>query len=126
MDRSSRVTVLLADDASEVRQLLEAKFRQAGYAVTAVEDGAECLAVLADETASFPDAVVLDVMMPNVDGFRALTEIRETYGSSLPVLMLTSRGQEQDTVRALDAGATDYVTKPFSPKELVARLERHL
>jgi DNA-binding response OmpR family regulator len=118
--------VLLADDQAEIRLMLEAKFRQEGYEITAVEDGRECLDVLTDEDTELPDLVILDVMMPRVDGFRALQEIRETHELSIPVVMLTSRDQEEDTVRALDAGVTEYVTKPFSPRELVARLDRHL
>jgi DNA-binding response OmpR family regulator len=118
--------VLLADDQAEIRLMLEAKFRQEGYEITAVEDGRECLDVLTDEDTELPDLVILDVMMPRVDGFRALREIRETHELSIPVVMLTSRDQEEDTVRALDAGVTEYVTKPFSPRELIARLDRHL
>ena len=126
MASTDQTRVLLADDQAEIRRMLEAKFRQEGYEITAVEDGRECLDVLTDENTELPDLVILDVMMPRVDGFRALREIRETHELSIPVVMLTSRDQEEDTVRALDAGVTEYVTKPFSPRELVARLDRHL
>jgi DNA-binding response OmpR family regulator len=126
MASTDQTRVLLADDQAEIRLMLEAKFRQEGYEITAVEDGRECLDVLTDEDTELPDLVILDVMMPRVDGFRALQEIRETHELSIPVVMLTAREQEEDTVRALDAGVTEYVTKPFSPRELVARLDRHL
>lgn len=126
MTSTDQNRVLLADDQAEIRLMLEAKFRQEGYEITAVEDGRECLDVLTDEDTELPDLVILDVMMPRVDGFRALQEIRETHELSIPVVMLTSRDQEEDTVRALDAGVTEYVTKPFSPRELIARLDRHL
>ena len=126
MTSTDQNRVLLADDQAEIRLMLEAKFRQEGYEITAVEDGRECLDVLIDEDTELPDLVILDVMMPRVDGFRALQEIRETHELSIPVVMLTSRDQEEDTVRALDAGVTEYVTKPFSPRELIARLDRHL
>ena len=126
MASTDQSRVLLADDQAEIRLMLEAKFRQEGYEITAVEDGRECLDVLTDENTELPDLVILDVMMPRVDGFRALREIRETHELSIPVVMLTSRDQEEDTVRALDAGVTEYVTKPFSPRELIARLDRHL
>ena len=126
MTSTDQNRVLLADDQAEIRLMLEAKFRQEGYEITAVEDGRECLDVLTDENTELPDLVILDVMMPRVDGFRALQEIRETHELSIPVVMLTSRDQEEDTVRALDAGVTEYVTKPFSPRELIARLDRHL
>jgi DNA-binding response OmpR family regulator len=126
MASTDQTRVLLADDQAEIRLMLEAKFRQEGYEITAVEDGRECLDVLTDEDTELPDLVILDVMMPRVDGFRALREIRETHELSIPVVMLTSRDQEEDTVRALDAGVTEYVTKPFSPRELIARLDRHL
>ena len=126
MASTDQTRVLLADDQAEIRLMLEAKFRQEGYEITAVEDGRECLDVLTDEDTELPDLVILDVMMPRVDGFRALREIRETHELSIPVVMLTAREQEEDTVRALDAGVTEYVTKPFSPRELVARLDRYL
>jgi len=126
MTSTDQNRVLLADDQAEIRLMLEAKFRQEGYEITAVEDGRECLDVLIDEDTELPDLVILDVMMPRVDGFRALQEIRETHELSIPVVMLTAREQEEDTVRALDAGVTEYVTKPFSPRELIARLDRHL
>ena len=116
--------VLLADDEAEVRELLEHRFRGRGINVTAVTNGAECLDVLATDPEGLPDAVILDVMMPRIDGFRVLREIRARYDASLPVIMLTSRGREPDTIRGLEAGATDYVTKPFSPDELLARVER--
>jgi DNA-binding response OmpR family regulator len=126
MASTDQTRVLLADDQAEIRLMLEAKFRQEGYEITAVEDGRECLDVLTDEDTELPDLVILDVMMPRVDGFRVLQEIRETHELSIPVVMLTAREQEEDTVRALDAGVTEYVTKPFSPRELIARLDRHL
>ena len=126
MASTDQTRVLLADDQAEIRLMLEAKFHQEGYEITTVEDGRECLDVLTNEDTELPDLVILDVMMPRVDGFRALQEIRETHELSIPVVMLTSRDQEEDAVRALDAGVTEYVTKPFSPRELVARLDRHL
>lgn len=126
MPATARSHILLADDQAEVRQILEAKFRREGYEITTVENGAECLNVLTDEDAELPDFVILDVMMPRIDDFRAPKQIRETHDLSMPAIMLTARGQEEEAVRALDAGATDYVTKPFSPNELLARITQYL
>jgi two-component system KDP operon response regulator KdpE len=90
---------------------------KAGYEVRTAKDGAQALAEIAR---SKPDLVLLDVMMPDLDGFETLARIREV--SSVPVIMLTVKGDEDDRIRGLDLGADDYVTKPFSPRELVSRI----
>ncbi|PSP87068.1 response regulator [Halobacteriales archaeon QS_4_69_34] len=117
--------ILLADDEVQIRQLLEFKLQGKGFEVTVVDDGAECLDHL-EGPDELPDAVLLDVMMPQVDGFRALETIRDTLSEELPVIMLTTRSREPDAIRGLENGANEYIEKPFSPDEVIARVERHL
>lgn len=89
-----------------------------GYTVFEAADGVRALQQVRD---ALPDLVILDVMMPELDGFETLRALREF--SSVPVIMLTARGEEDDRVRGLELGADDYVTKPFSPRELVSRVK---
>ena len=111
------VQVLLADDDVELAGMLREYLEREGFAVTAVHDG-EAAARLALSGAY--QIVVLDVMMPKVDGIEALRQIRQT--SRLPVVMLTARGDDVDRIVGLELGADDYVPKPCTPRELVARL----
>lgn len=110
--------ILVAEDQPELRRMLEKNLTLAGYTVDAVPDGAEALAYL--DAASY-DAAVLDIMMPKVDGLTVLRTLRGR-GSALPVLLLTARDAVRDRVGGLDAGADDYLTKPFAMDELLARL----
>jgi two-component system response regulator MprA len=110
--------VLIAEDDRAVRGALVRSLELEGYRVLAVSDGAEALAVLDRER---PDVVVLDVMMPNVDGLSVCRRMRST-GNRTPVLMLTARVEVSDRVSGLDAGADDYLPKPFAVDELLARL----
>ena len=109
--------VLLIDDDVRLYELLASYLEQNGFTVTAVSDGYQGLAALAAGTF---DAVLLDVMMPGMDGLEVLRRIREK--NRIPVLMLTAKGDETDRVVGLEIGADDYVPKPFSPRELLARL----
>ena len=110
--------LLLAEDDKSVRESLERALRFEGYDVHAVADGAQALEALMTES---PDVIVLDVMMPGVDGLVACRRIREK-GIRTPVLMLTARHDVADRVAGLDAGADDYLVKPFDLEELLARL----
>ncbi len=110
--------VLLAEDDRSVRDALVMALELEGYEVRATNDGAQALDVL---DAFAPDVVVLDVMMPTVDGLTACRRLR-ARGIATPILMLTARDQVADRVSGLDAGADDYVVKPFSLDELLARL----
>ncbi len=110
--------LLLAEDDQSVRESLERALRFEGYDVHAVADGAQALEALMTES---PDVIVLDVMMPGVDGLVACRRIREK-GIRTPVLMLTARHDVADRVAGLDAGADDYLVKPFDLEELLARL----
>jgi DNA-binding response OmpR family regulator len=109
--------VLIVDDDAELIALLRDYLGEEGFTVTAAGDG-EAGARAAVE--SSPDLVVLDVMLPRLSGFEALRKIRER--STVPVIMLTARGQDVDRIVGLELGADDYVPKPFNPRELVARI----
>ena len=109
--------ILLVDDEPRLIRLMRLNLEHAGYQVSEAADGQQALDQLRD---TLPDLILLDVMMPELDGFEALKLIREI--SSVPVIMLTARGQEDDRVRGLELGADDYVTKPFSPRELMSRV----
>jgi two-component system response regulator MprA len=111
-------TILIAEDDRAVRDSLGRALRLEGYQVLTATDGIEALECL---EASTPDAVILDVMMPRMDGLAACRRLRER-GSKLPVLMLTARHEVRDRVAGLDAGADDYLLKPFALDELLARL----
>lgn len=110
--------ILVAEDQPQLLTMLVKNLTLAGYTVDGVADGAEALAYL--DVTDY-DAAVLDVMMPRVDGLTVLRTVRDR-GSALPVLLLTARDAVQDRVGGLDAGADDYLTKPFAMDELLARL----
>lgn len=109
--------VLLIDDDTRLHELLASYLKQNGFQVAVAEDGRKGLAAL--EAGAF-DAVLLDVMMPGMDGIEVVKRIRNK--SRIPVLMLTAKGDETDRVVGLELGADDYIAKPFSPRELLARL----
>lgn len=114
--------ILVVDDDPGVRESLRRALRLEGYDVTLVADGDEALDAIADGAAGgAPDAVILDVAMPRVDGLEACRRLRRT-GNRIPVLMLTARETIEDRVDGLDAGADDYVVKPFALEELLARV----
>jgi two-component system response regulator MprA len=110
--------VLVVDDDRSVRDSLRRSLEFNGYAVSLASDGAEALASIAGHA---PDALVIDVMMPRLDGIETTRALR-TAGSDLPILVLTARDSVGDRVEGLDAGADDYLTKPFALEELLARL----
>jgi two-component system response regulator MprA len=112
--------ILVVDDDAAVRESLGRALRLEGYDVELASDGAEALERL-EANGDDPDLVVLDVLMPNVDGLEVCRTLRRT-GSRLPVLMLTARDEVSDRVAGLDAGADDYVVKPFALAELLARV----
>jgi DNA-binding response OmpR family regulator len=116
--------VLVADDDEDIRSLVTFRLERAGYRVLAVEDGERALAVALERS---PDIAVLDVMMPRLDGYALTRRLREhAETSSIPVILLTARAQESDVARGFEAGADDYIRKPFSPQELTARVEAML
>lgn len=113
--------ILIADDEEDVRDLVGLNLRRAGFETVEAVDGIEAVS---KATRMKPDAIVLDVMMPGRDGFRVCQELRQEDDTKhIPILMLTARGQTQDRISGLEKGADDYVGKPFSPKELVLRVQ---
>ena len=115
--REQDKTILVVDDEPRIIEAVGMNLELEGYQVSSASNGYEALQKL---TKDLPDLVILDVMMPEIDGFETLRKIREV--STVPVIMLTVRGEEIDKVRGLDLGADDYITKPFNPKELVLRI----
>ncbi len=116
--------IVLAEDEPQIARLIEFKLKKEGYGVTTKENGEEALkAIKADK----PDLILLDVMMPVMDGYEVLRRLKEDENlKSIPVIMLTARAQEKDVVKGIDMGAEDYITKPFHPAELLARVKRIL
>jgi DNA-binding response OmpR family regulator len=110
--------ILLVDDEASIAQVLEQRLRRDGFEVAVATDGASALALLAE---LHPAVAVLDLGLPDIDGLEVLRQWRAS-GSQVPVIILTARGDEVDRVVGLELGADDYVTKPFSPRELVARI----
>lgn len=110
--------VLVVDDEQRILNFLNSKLRASGYEVLTANNGAEALEQV---QAQEPDLLVLDVMMPKMDGFETLRELRSF--SPVPVIVLSAKGTNADKVKGLDMGADDYLAKPFSPDELVARIE---
>ncbi len=110
--------VLIADDDADLLDILAFSLRREGFEVVSARDGREALAQVAAEQ---PDLVVLDVTMPHVDGFEVCRRLR--ISSSVPIIMLTARDEDENIVQGLDLGADDYVTKPYSPRELIARVK---
>jgi len=120
---AAALTVLLAEDDDLVAALISDRLSRDGYEIRHHTDGESALA---DALQSPPDLVVLDVMMPKMNGFEVLGRLRDSNQTAgVPVIVLTGRGREEDVVHAFDLGATDYITKPFSPAELAVRVRRH-
>jgi two-component system, OmpR family, KDP operon response regulator KdpE len=118
MKASEQRLILAVDDEPKMTRFIRLNLELEGYRVSEATDGIEALRKVRDE---LPDLVLLDVMMPEMDGFETLEHIRET--SNVPVIMLTVKGEEEDKVHGLELGADDYVTKPFSARELSSRIK---
>lgn len=119
----SQLRVIMVEDDRIVSAMVEHLLIRQGFAVTLVADGGLASSMI--DTIEPPDLILLDVMLPFVDGFELISQIRKKAGWELvPVIMLTSKTQERSVVRALEAGADDYIVKPFLPQELIARVKR--
>ena len=116
----SDITVLVVDDESRVRKLIKDFLMKEGYKVIEAADGEEALKVFTENKNKI-GIILLDVMMPKLDGWSVLRQIRQD--SKVPIIMLTARGEEQDELFGFELGVDEYISKPFSPKILVARVE---
>ena len=110
--------ILVVDDEERIARFIRLNMEHDGFRVVEAHRGLEAMEVFRD---AMPDLVLLDVMLPDLDGFEILKMIREI--SQVPVIMLTAKGEEEDRIHGLELGADDYVTKPFSPRELISRVK---
>ncbi|MCD8501038.1 MAG: response regulator transcription factor [Bacillaceae bacterium] len=113
--------ILVADDEKEILELVSSYLMKEGYLVSAAHDGCEVLKKMRGTTF---DLIMLDILMPNQDGFKTCERIREM--SNVPIIMLTAKSDERDRIHGMKIGADDYIVKPFSPKELLVRIEAML
>jgi DNA-binding response OmpR family regulator len=122
--RNGQPLILIADDDPDILALVSFRLERAGYEVVQARNGEEAVQVA---LARQPDLAVIDVMMPRIDGYEATRQLRQQEETSrMPIILLTARVQEEDIARAFDAGADDYVRKPFSPQELGSRVQAAL
>ena len=110
--------ILIADDEAQIREILRIYFEKEGFDVIEAEDGAAAILKVQSEK---PDILLLDIMMPVLDGIEVCKQVRKM--SDLPIIMVTAKDDDDDRIAGLEIGADDYITKPFSPKELVARIK---
>ena len=119
-------SILVIEDDEHIGQILTFILQRQGYQTTLAADGLAARKAIVS-TSTPPSLVLLDVMLPYIDGFELVHIIRQREGwTEVPIVMLTAKHTEKDIVRALDAGANDYVVKPFQPNELLARVRRYL
>ena len=117
---SESATILIVEDEQDIRELLAYNLEKEGYATVQAADGKEGLDLARSRK---PDLILLDLMLPKMDGLAVCRELERDSGTvRIPIIMLTARGEEEDRVRGLETGADDYVTKPFSPRQVIARV----
>jgi len=114
------IKILTVDDEPDVRRLIEIKLKKAGFEVITAVDGEEGVEKAKAEK---PDLILMDVMMPKMDGYTAVEKIKTEMKPAPLVMMLTAKGTEDDVMQGLVGGADDYITKPFAPRELIARVK---
>jgi len=114
----SRYKILAVDDEQRMVRFIQLNLEQDGFQVITAYNGKEALEQVRTQ---LPDLILLDIMMPDINGFEVLKKIREV--NNVPVIMLTAKGEEDDRIQGLELGADDYITKPFSPRELVSRIK---
>lgn len=118
------VKIVLVEDDVQIARIVQIKLKNKGYEVAHAADGGAGLDLIRQER---PDLVLLDVMMPVMDGYTVLRSLKADPAlATIPIIMLSAKGQERDILQGLEGGAVDYVVKPFSPSELVARVQRHV
>ncbi len=114
---SSKYKILVVDDEKRMVRFIQLNLEQDGFQVLTAYNGTEALEQVRTQ---LPDLILLDIMMPDISGFEVLKRIREV--NTVPVIMLTAKGEEEDRIQGLELGADDYITKPFSPREMVSRI----
>jgi DNA-binding response OmpR family regulator len=119
-DAANPGTVLVVDDEPTIAEVVSRYLQRAGYVTLIAADGQDALTTAAQH---WPDLVVLDLMLPRIDGLEVMRRLREHDRGRLPIILLTAKGEESDRIVGLQLGADDYVVKPFSPAELVARVD---
>jgi DNA-binding response OmpR family regulator len=120
-DAETRPVILAADDDDDILELIAFRLERSGYTVLQARNGEEALRLALDRR---PDLAVLDVMMPKIDGFELTRRLRaEAATSRIPIILLTAKAQDADVEQGFEAGADDYIRKPFSPQELRARVQ---
>ena len=112
--------ILVVDDEASVVEVVSLYLKREGFSVRSARDGRQALAAIRDR---LPDLLILDLMLPKIDGIEIMHRLKDEQTTDVPVIMLTARGQETDRIYGLELGADDYVVKPFSPAELVARVK---
>ncbi|MCR8848245.1 response regulator transcription factor [Rossellomorea sp. SC111] len=112
--------ILIVDDDSHIRELIRALLKKEGIAIEEAADGEEAIKILHSMKM---DLIILDIMMPNMDGWTFCNEVRTYYSETVPILMLTAKGEVAQKVKGFDLGTDDYMVKPFAPAELVARVK---
>lgn len=123
IEQQARPVALIVEDDDQIAALLTFMIERSGFEVLVARDGRAAQQIV--ESAPPPTIVMLDIMLPYIDGFQLVAMIRKQPGwEDVPIIMLTAKSQEGDIVRALDAGANDYIIKPFKPEELKARIKR--
>ncbi len=125
MDRELPHTILVVDDEPMVVEVVARYLRKEGFTVVTAATGEEALTA-ACAPGRIPALIILDVMLPGMRGDDVCRQLREQHGARMPIILLTARGEERDRIRGLGVGADDYVVKPFSPGELVARVKAQL
>jgi len=116
--------ILVVEDEKNILELVRFNLEREGYQVLTAQDGVKCLELARTQA---PDLIVLDVMLPEIDGLEVCRELRhDDLTKSIPIIMLSARAEEFDRMLGLEMGADDYVTKPFSPRELSARIKARL
>lgn len=114
------IRTLVVDDEADILRLIEIKLKKAGFEVTTARDGQDGLT---KALTIKPDLMLVDVMMPKMDGYSVVAEVRRELAAEAPIIiLLTAKGQESDVIKGLSSGADDYIIKPFSPRELLARI----
>ena len=121
---AAKKKILIVDDEKQLVSLVRLHMEMSGYEVLSASDGEEALAVAKRDK---PDLMILDLMLPKIDGWEVCKRLRtESKAGNIPVIMLTARSETEDKLKGFECGADDYITKPFSPRELVARVKRVL